>query len=70
MRSATPTATGPCPRIAAAASVSLTHGGFYAHFKSKNELVAAAISAMFDEHYRGFRSYVESPKRLRCSSIA
>jgi TetR/AcrR family transcriptional regulator, transcriptional repressor for nem operon len=27
----------------------LTHGGFYAHFKSKDDLVAQAISLMFDE---------------------
>jgi TetR/AcrR family transcriptional repressor of nem operon len=27
----------------------LTHGGFYAHFSSKDELVAQAISAMFDD---------------------
>lgn len=27
----------------------LTHGGFYAHFKSKDELVAAAIGQMFEE---------------------
>jgi TetR/AcrR family transcriptional regulator, transcriptional repressor for nem operon len=42
------------------AQAGLTHGGFYAHFKSKDELVAEAISAMFDERYRGFRSYVEA----------
>ncbi|MBU8977528.1 TetR/AcrR family transcriptional regulator [Lysobacter sp. MMG2] len=27
----------------------LTHGGFYAHFASKDELVAAAIAQMFDD---------------------
>jgi TetR/AcrR family transcriptional repressor of nem operon len=27
----------------------LTHGGFYAHFKSKDELIAQAIEAMFSE---------------------
>src|ERR1700761_5125709 len=26
----------------------LTHGGFYAHFKSKDDLVACAIGHMFD----------------------
>lgn len=31
--------------------VGLTHGGFYAHFASKDELVAAAIRQMFDESY-------------------
>ncbi|WP_350015855.1 TetR/AcrR family transcriptional regulator [Rhodanobacter sp. IGA1.0] len=29
------------------AEAGLTHGGFYAHFKSKDELVAAAIGQMF-----------------------
>src|SRR5439155_12990901 len=27
----------------------LTHGGFYAHFKSKDALIAAAIDAAFDQ---------------------
>src|SRR5580658_8492441 len=31
------------------ADVGLTHGGFYAHFKSKDDLVAASIGQMFDE---------------------
>jgi len=31
------------------AEAGLTHGGFYAHFKSKDELIAAAIGTMFDE---------------------
>jgi TetR/AcrR family transcriptional repressor of nem operon len=31
------------------AEAGLTHGGFYAHFKSKDELVAAAIGSMFEE---------------------
>lgn len=29
--------------------VGLTHGGFYAHFKSKEDLVAEAVSQMFDD---------------------
>ncbi len=29
----------------------LTHGGFYAHFKSKDALVAAAITHMFEQQY-------------------
>lgn len=44
-------ADGP-DRVAVAgvmAEAGLTHGGFYAHFKSKDELVAAAIGQMFDE---------------------
>jgi TetR/AcrR family transcriptional repressor of nem operon len=31
------------------ARAGLTHGGFYAHFASKDDLVAAAIDQMFDE---------------------
>jgi TetR/AcrR family transcriptional repressor of nem operon len=31
------------------AKVGLTHGGFYAHFKSKDDLVAQAISRMFED---------------------
>ena len=44
-------AEGP-HRVAVAevmAKVGLTHGGFYAHFKSKDDLVAAAIDRMFEE---------------------
>ena len=35
--------------------VGLTHGGFYAHFKSKDDLVAEAISHMFEERLETFR---------------
>lgn len=31
------------------AEAGLTHGGFYAHFKSKDELLAAAVEQMFEE---------------------
>ena len=31
------------------AEAGLTHGGFYAHFKSKDDLVAASIGQMFEE---------------------
>lgn len=44
-------ADGP-DRVAVAgvmAEAGLTHGGFYAHFKSKDDLVAAAIGQMFEE---------------------
>jgi TetR/AcrR family transcriptional regulator, transcriptional repressor for nem operon len=37
----------------------LTHGGFYAHFKSKDELVAQAIAYMFDETYAWFQARTE-----------
>jgi TetR/AcrR family transcriptional repressor of nem operon len=44
-------AEGP-HRVAVAgvmAKAGLTHGGFYAHFKSKDDLVAAAIDEMFND---------------------
>lgn len=31
------------------ARLGLTHGGFYAHFKSKDELIVEAIGTMFDD---------------------
>ncbi|OPD98444.1 TetR family transcriptional regulator [Pseudomonas aeruginosa] len=34
------------------AKAGLTHGGFYAHFSSKDELVAEAISEMFADSHR------------------
>lgn len=40
-------------------SLWLTHGGFYAHFKSKDELVAEAISHMFDDRYEAFRKCMD-----------
>ncbi len=41
------------------AKAGLTHGGFYAHFNSKDELVAEAISHMFDDRYEVFRKCME-----------
>src|SRR5260221_470468 len=41
------------------AKAGLTHGGFYAHFKSKDELVAASISHMFEDRYEVFRKCME-----------
>jgi len=59
-------AEGP-HRIAVAgvmAKAGLTHGGFYAHFESKDELVAAAIDTMFGEARNRFsRETVESDGR-------
>jgi TetR/AcrR family transcriptional repressor of nem operon len=46
----------------------LTHGGFYAHFKSKDDLVAAAIGQMFEEARERFREWTggkERPDALR-----
>ncbi|GAA5082763.1 TetR/AcrR family transcriptional regulator [Lysobacter panacisoli] len=39
----------------------LTHGGFYAHFRSKGELVAAAITRMFDDAFRTWQRCSEQP---------
>ncbi len=36
------------------AKAGLTHGAFYAHFESKDDLVAQAISQMFDESRQRF----------------
>jgi TetR/AcrR family transcriptional repressor of nem operon len=36
------------------ARAGLTHGGFYAHFRSKDDLVASAIAQMFDEAMTAF----------------
>jgi TetR/AcrR family transcriptional repressor of nem operon len=41
------------------AKAGLTHGGFYAHFKSKDDLVAAAIGRMFEESAESFRARTE-----------
>lgn len=38
--------------------VGLTHGGFYAHFKTKDELIAAAIKHMFAESLAYFDQVV------------
>jgi TetR/AcrR family transcriptional repressor of nem operon len=39
----------------------LTHGGFYAHFGSKDELVSAAIGQAFDDRYRDFLTHLDGP---------
>jgi len=42
----------------------LTHGGFYAHFTSKDDLIAAAIEQMFDEsRIRMARETEDKPPR-------
>jgi TetR/AcrR family transcriptional repressor of nem operon len=38
------------------AEAGLTHGGFYAHFSSKDELVTAAIDHMFEQARERFRA--------------
>jgi len=41
------------------AKAGLTHGGFYAHFKSKDDLIAEAIRVMFADRAELFRSCTE-----------
>src|SRR5262249_7239599 len=41
------------------ARAGLTHGGFYAHFASKDELVAAAIGQTFEEGARRYAQVTE-----------
>ncbi|BCW91165.1 hypothetical protein sos41_43450 [Alphaproteobacteria bacterium SO-S41] len=36
------------------AAAGLTHGGFYAHFKSKDDLVVGALQSMFEQSRRRF----------------
>lgn len=38
-------------------SLGLTHGGFYAHFESKDALVAEAVDAAFDQTLQSLRDY-------------
>jgi TetR/AcrR family transcriptional repressor of nem operon len=42
------------------AGAGLTHGGFYAHFKSKDDLVTQAITHMFDASYAWFLRHTEA----------
>lgn len=39
----------------------LTHGGFYAHFRSKDDLIAEAIQYMFEERYAYFFKQADKP---------
>ena len=49
----------------------LTHGGFYAHFDSKNELIAQATGPMFEEGLVGqmFAAAEAAPKGKRVQAI-
>jgi TetR/AcrR family transcriptional repressor of nem operon len=42
------------------AEAGLTHGGFYAHFKSKDALIGAAIEAAFENRRAYFRNQPEA----------
>ena len=41
------------------AAAGLTHGGFYAHFESKDDLIEQAITHMFDDAHRRFLRLTE-----------
>jgi len=41
------------------AKLDLTHGGFYAHFRSKDDLIAQSITYMFDQTYAWFLQQTE-----------
>jgi TetR/AcrR family transcriptional repressor of nem operon len=43
----------------------LTHGGFYAHFASKDDLIAQAVSLMFDEAYARLLRMTEGREPLQ-----
>jgi TetR/AcrR family transcriptional regulator, transcriptional repressor for nem operon len=47
------------------AKAGLTHGGFYTHFESKDELVAESISTMFNDRYAVFLSCVEGEESAK-----
>ena len=42
------------------AAAGLTHGGFYAHLRSKDDVVAQAIGQMFDAAYANLLARTES----------
>jgi TetR/AcrR family transcriptional repressor of nem operon len=44
------------------AAAGLTVGGFYAHFKSKDDLVAEAVNFMFEERYAAFFETTDTPE--------
>lgn len=41
----------------------LTHGGFYAHFAAKDDLIAAAIARMFEDSRARFREWTEGKEK-------
>jgi len=48
----------------------LTHGGFYAHFKSRDELVAEALAAACDQTYSALRNAADrAPPVQRRSAV-
>lgn len=55
-------ATGLQPLMKA---LGLTHGGFYAHFKSKDDLVEQALQQSADQLYQGLKELEQDPKPLQ-----
>jgi TetR/AcrR family transcriptional repressor of nem operon len=53
------------------AGAKLTNGGFYAHFESKDDLIAEAIGLMFSERYAGLLAKVDTadPKQALATFI-
>jgi TetR/AcrR family transcriptional repressor of nem operon len=53
------------------AGAGLTVGGFYAHFKSKDDLVAEAVNFMFEERYAAFfeTREAEEPRAALCRFV-
>lgn len=43
----------------------LTHGGFYAHFASKEDLIAEAVSWMYDDRVQFFAHLLDKPDRAQ-----
>lgn len=43
------------------AKAGLTHGGFYAHFKSKEQLVTETINYMLEDRIKAFEKSLEGP---------
>ena len=43
------------------ARAGLTHGGFYAHFESKDDLIAQAVEYMFEDRYAAFFKHLDDP---------
>src|SRR5262245_60837149 len=41
-------------------SLGLTHGGFYAHFASKDALITEAVDVAFDQTLEGLRAYAQA----------
>lgn len=68
--SATMRADGPHKLALAGvmAKAGLTHGGFYAHFASRDDLVAATIERMFDQG--GSRFALETSERTPAEGLA